>query len=293
MNILYVGPPGETSAEIRETISDAGHAVGACDSIETLRERLENMAALDGMVTRNSLPDGTGLDAVEATRAVFPDTVCVLFTDAGFDEINTEALGNTVVEYIDSELPGATEELVDVLDYGIESQTQTAYPLPDEEETRLSALQRYADDPEELDASFDRLTAIAAALFDVDAATVGFLYGHEERFVGCHGTDVDRLDREDTVCTYTILDEGVTVISDTQADPRFAENDELMEENIRFYAGAPIEASDGSKIGVFCLFDSESRTFGDQQREQLTMLAAEVMNQLELRRRLRGGETDG
>jgi hypothetical protein len=251
------------------------------------------MNSLDGLVTRYSLPDGTGLDAVEATRAAFPDTVCVLFTDAGFDEIDTEALGSTVVEYIDSGLPGATEELLDVLDYGIESQTQTAYPLPDGEETRLSALRRYADDPAELDASFGRLTEIATALFDVDAATVGFLYGHEERFVACHGTDVDRLEREDTVCTYAILDDGVTVISDTQADPRFADNEELIEEDIRFYAGAPIEASDGSKIGVFCLFDSEPRTFGDEQRAQLTMLAAEVMDQLELRRRLRGGETDG
>jgi GAF domain-containing protein len=138
-----------------------------------------------------------------------------------------------------------------------------------------------------LDASLDRLTRVAQALFEVDAATVGFVEAHHERFIACQGTDIDRLDRERTICTYAIVDEGPTVIPDTRDDPRFDSNDALAAADIRFYAGAPVRTPDGAAIGVFCLFDDEPRSFSARDRDLLSLLADEVMEQLDLRRRLR------
>jgi GAF domain-containing protein len=239
------------------------------------------------VITEYDLPDGTGLELIGYAREIHPDVTGILFTDAGFEAIDTDSLAGAVVEYVDKGAPDARDELVDLLSFSIENRSQTAYPLPSDEDRRLDAVEAYVDDADALDASLDRLTRVARALFDVDAATVGFVEAHHERFLACQGTDVDRLDREETICTYTILDEGPTVIADTREDPRFSANDAVESASIRFYAGAPIRTSDGDAVGVFCLFDDEPRSFSARDRDLLSLLADEVMAGLDLRRRLR------
>lgn len=143
--------------------------------------------------------------------------------------------------------------------------------------------------------SLDRLTELATALFDIDAAAVGLIHEHSERFLSCSGISLDPMDREDTVCTYAILDDEVTVIEDLQDDPRFSDNEGLETAGVRFYASAPIGTPDGQAIGTFCVYQDEPRTFSESDREQLSLLADEAMEQLVLRRRLREaseGEAD-
>lgn len=147
--------------------------------------------------------------------------------------------------------------------------------------------------------SIDRLSELATATFDTRSAAVGLVDAHEERFLSCYGASFDPLDREETICTYTILNEGeVTVVEEVSTDPRFSENEGLAAAGIEFYAGAPIVTSDGYAIGVFCLHDAESRSFSTRERELLMLFAEETMEQLELHRRLRSdeasrGEVDG
>jgi GAF domain-containing protein len=285
MRVLCVDPAAEDGRATRAALREAGIDATVCGSVAEASEALD--ASVAGLVTEYDLPDGTGLELVERARGTVPDLTCVLFTDTGFDELGTATLGSAVVEYVEKGTPGAREELVDLLTFGVDNRTQTAYPLPENEDARLDAVEQYVDDPDAFEESLGRLTSVAAALFDVDAATVGFLDAHQERFVACHGTDVDRLDREDTICTYTILDDEPTVIPDTRDDPRFDTNESLVEAEIRFYAGAPIRATDGEAIGVFCLFDDEPGTFTNEDRDLLSTLADDVMDRLELRRRLR------
>lgn len=290
MRVLCVDPDVDEGRATASAIRDADVDAAVCGTLGEAREALDD--TVDGVVTEYDLPDGTGLELVEAARDIVPDVTCVLFTDADFDELETAALGPAVVEYVDRRPPGARDELVDLLTFSIDNRSQTAYPLPPNEEARLDAIEQYVADPDALDTSLSRLTTVAAALFDVEAATVGFIEAHRERFLACHGTDVDSLDREDTVCTYTILDDEVMVIPDTREDPRFDTNDSLVAANIRFYAGAPIQTDDGEAIGAFCLFDSEPRSFGTEDRELLSTLADEVMANLELRQRLRAARAE-
>lgn len=287
MSILCVDPADGTRRDTEAELVDAGFDATACGSLDEARGAIDADDSIAGVVSEYRLPDGTGLDVVAYAREALPDVTGVLFTDAGFDEMDTDALGDTVVEYVDKGAPDAHAELVDLLSFSIDNRSQTAYPLPVDEADRLEAVEDYVDDVDALDASLDRLTEIARSLFDVEAATVGFLEAHHERFVACRGTDVDRLDREDTICTYAILDEGPTVIPDTREDPRFSDNDQLSAAEIRFYAGAPIRTTDGEAIGVFCLFDTEPGSLDERGRELLSLLADEVMDQLDVRRQLR------
>ena len=286
MNVLCVDPSADERRDTSAALDGAAFDTTTCGSLDEARGVLA-ADAVSGVVTEYDLPDGTGLELVEYAREIHPDITAVLFTDAGFEAIDTDSLSGAVVEYVNKDVPDARDELVDLLSFSIDNRSQTAYPLPADEDRRLDAVEEYVDDADDLDDSLDRLTRIARALFDVDAATVGFVEAHHERFLACQGTDVDRLDRERTICTYTILDEGPTVITDTREDPRFESNAALEEATIRFYAGAPIRTPDGDAVGVFCLFDDEPRSFPERDRTLLSLLADEVMAGLETRRRLR------
>ncbi|MFB6233841.1 MAG: GAF domain-containing protein [Halopenitus sp.] len=293
--ILCVDPDPSDLAATREALGPDFETVGAT-SLGDARATLSGDVGVDCVVTEYDLPDGTGLELVREVRESFPDAACIVFTDRPIEQIDTAAFGNVVSEYLRKEGAGGHEELRDLVEHSLAFDSQTAYPLPKDEDARLAALERYAADPEALGDLIDRLTEIATELFGVNSAAVGLVDEHHEQFLSCHGASFDPLDRDASICTYTILEDDVTVVEDVQADPRFEENEGLAAANIRFYAGAPIVTPDGHPIGTFCLQHGESRTFSDRDRELLELFAAETMDQLELRRRLRevdGGESDG
>ncbi|GGL73276.1 GAF domain-containing protein [Halocalculus aciditolerans] len=290
--LLYVDPdPGEREATTR-ALADAGFETTACSSLDDARAVLDGPESVDCLVTEYDLSDGTGLELFRDARDATPDATCILYTDRPLDDIDTAAFGDVVADYLRKD-DDAIDELVSLVEHSQTVFPQTAYPLPEDEGARVAALDRYTADPEGLDAALDRLTELAVALFDLDSAAVGLIDAHHERFLSCHGAAFDAMDREDTVCTFTILDDDVTVIEDLADDPRFEANQGLRDANIRFYAGAPLTTPDGHPIGVFCLHDSIPREFAAEDRERLRLLADEAMSQLDLHRRLdERGERD-
>ncbi|PSQ57118.1 small GAF containing sensor [Halobacteriales archaeon SW_7_71_33] len=292
MTVLCVDPDPDERAATVAALETAGLSVRAVDSVSAARDALDGDGddVVDCLVTEYDHPDGTGLDLVAHARETAPDTACVLYTDRDPAAIDTVALGDAVAEYLQKGEDGH-DRLVELVGFSVATRSQTAYPLPDDEDARLAALDRFAADPDELDAALARLTEIAAATLDVDAAAVGLIDAHQERFLGCYGIDIDRMDREDTVCTYAILEEGVTVVEDLHEDPRFADNEAIEASGLRFYAGAPVVALDGSKIGTFCLFDFAPRSLSAEDRALLELFAAEAGDQLALRGRLQEQET--
>ncbi|MFE1745945.1 ATP-binding protein [Coleofasciculus sp. H7-2] len=161
----------------------------------------------------------------------------------------------------------------------------TTVPLPPNEIERLEALRRYniLDTPPE--ESFDRITALAARLFDVPIAIVSLVDKFRAWFKSCYGFDTREINREATMCSFAILSDDVLVVADTRKDPRFACMPyAISEPGIRFYAGAPLIAKDGFNLGTLCLVDSKPRhELSAEQRATLADLAAMVVDELELR----------
>lgn len=291
--ILCVDPSGSDREVTRDAL-DSAYDVETAASLSGAQNALTE-GAVECLVTEYDLPDGTGLELIRAARNAAPDAACILFTDRPLEDVDTAAFGDVVAEYLSKDAPDAHGELAELVDHAVAFRNQTAYPLPDDEDARLAALERYAATPESLGTSLDRLTELATALFDLDAAAVGLMDAHEQRFLSCFGVSFETVEREETVCTYALLDEGVTVIEDAREDPRFEDNEGLRTADIRFYASAPVTTPEGHAIGTFCVYDDEPRSFADRDRELLSLLADEVMEQLVLRRRLSetGGEHDG
>lgn len=290
--ILCVDPDPAASERTRTALVDADFAVDRVGSVADARERLDDGRAIDCVVSEYDLPDGTGLELFETARDLAPDAACVLFTETALSDVDSAAFGEVVAEYVQKQ-DGDRAELVGVVEHALAFRTQTAYPLPDNEAARVAALEQYAVDVDALDDSLDRLTELATALFDVNASAIGLVDTHHQEFLSCHGVSFEPMDREETVCTYALLDEAVTVIEDLADDPRFEDNDGLAAANIRFYASAPLVTPDGQPIGTFCIYDDEPRGFADRDRELLGMLADQAMEQLVLHRRLRDATRGG
>lgn len=285
MKVLCADTSPDDRSAVRAALEDAGYSVREAESLADASEALESWGPVDALITEHELPDGTGLELIEHARETSPDAACALYTHASFEELDTAAFDD-VVEYVPKD--AGPDGLVEFVEFSAAARTQTSYPLPDDEDARIEALQPYVEIPEAFSDSIDRLTEIARELFDIDAAAVGLVDAHEERFVSCRGRSLDRLDREDSVCTYALLDQGVTVIEDVQEDPRFENIEALREADIGFYAGAPLVTSEGHAIGMFCLFDDDPQSFSERNRELLSTLAEEAVAGMELQQRTRG-----
>ncbi|MBD2093730.1 PAS domain-containing protein [Trichocoleus sp. FACHB-591] len=157
--------------------------------------------------------------------------------------------------------------------------------LPENEAKRLEALRRYnvLDTPPE--AAFDRVTSLAARLFQMPTVLVSLVDESRAWFKSCYGFNQQEVPRHDSICNLALLANDVLVIPDARQDDRFACNPFVQNEpTLRFYAGAPLITQDGFNLGTLCLLDTTPRdALTQEQLEILTDLAAIVVDELELR----------
>lgn len=158
-------------------------------------------------------------------------------------------------------------------------------PVPPNEIDRLQALHRYEvlDTPAEDE--FDDFTALAAQICETPISLVSLVDETRQWFKSKIGVEVDEMPRDVAFCAHTILDDHLLEIPDALNDDRFRENPLVISDpNIRFYAGAPLVAPDGFKLGSLCVIDCEPRQLDRHQREALARLSRQVVRLLELRR---------
>ncbi len=158
-------------------------------------------------------------------------------------------------------------------------------PIPANETERLAALHRYKilDTPPE--AAFDRITTLAARLFNMPIALISLVDESRAWFKSCIGFTAREVPRDATLCSFAVLTNEPLIISDTRLDERFACNPFVQSEpGVRFYAGAPLLSRDGFNLGTLCLLDTQPRNwFSAEQQATLVDLAAMVVDELELR----------
>jgi GAF domain-containing protein len=155
--------------------------------------------------------------------------------------------------------------------------------IPANEATRLAALQALQILDTEAEERFDRITRLAAKVFEVPIAAVSLVDSEREWFKSCQGLTVREGSRAISFCGHAILTDEPMIIEDARQDPRFADNPQVVgEQGIRFYAGYPVETLDGMRVGVLCLKDRRQRQFGAPERAMLRDLAAWTEHELNL-----------
>ncbi|MBL8218530.1 MAG: PAS domain S-box protein [Bryobacterales bacterium] len=158
------------------------------------------------------------------------------------------------------------------------------HPIPPDEIARLAALRRYGVLDTEPEDSYDRLTRIAAQLFQTSSAAVCMIDEQRQWFKSCHGLSVSESPRAGSFCSHTILGAEPMVVCDARRDPRFAASPFVTGAPfLRFYAGAPLITPAGHRVGTLCVFDTEPRASAEPTLlRSLTDLAALTVSQLEL-----------
>ena len=255
-------------------------------SVAEATQRLDS-ESVACVVTEYDLADGTGMDVVRSVRENAPQTPCVLYTETRPSEIETDAVEEVIVEYLNKDLADAGDRLGFVVDDVIAHSAQVGFLTPDDEGSRLDALSEYDVDDLPIEDSFERLTDLITSHFDAAVAFIGLLEKDEENFLACTGADWDSLTREETICTHSMLQEDVMVVEDIREDKRFANNDQLHDLGIVSYAGANMTTPEGQVIGQVCLIDHEPRSYDATERAELEQFAETAMEVLELRQSLR------
>ncbi len=251
------------------------------------------------IITEYELPDGTGFDLIGTAQTTCPDAGCILYTDIDPDTIDTTELRGSITEYVGKDSVFGTERLSQLLGTTIETRVQATYPVPQTETERLAALRSYDLDDPDLLSSLDRITDLAADHFDVDRASINIINEHSQDFLACYGDaqDWESMDREDSICTFTILeDDDVMAVADVTEDPRFETRSEtLLDMGIRAYMGANLITSNGLVIGPLCVYDDDPREFSAADEAYLRDLADVAMDLIELHSRLDSvaGDTGG
>ncbi|RZK82393.1 MAG: GAF domain-containing protein [Pedobacter sp.] len=156
------------------------------------------------------------------------------------------------------------------------------------EKARVEAVKSYHifDTAEEKD--YDVLAALASSICQIPIALITFIDEKRQWFKSHHGTDFTENLRELSFCTHAIAsNEEIMIVEDPSADSRFAENPLVTgPTQISYYAGVPLINEDGYALGTLCVLDQRTHQLSADQIAALKILGKQVVDKLELRRKV-------
>lgn len=265
-----------TMEGLREGATDLDVETVGAGTLADAETLLAERAPVDCLVTEYDLPDGTGLELVDRVRSRAPDVTCILYSASGHGRFDTGAHRTAVAEYVDKGAAGSIGRLARLVRVAVSERAQTSYPIPQNESERLAALSSYDLDAAGLEESLSRVTDLAATHFGLPTASINVIGEHAQEFLACHGAAESwaPTPREDSICTFALLDdEPVMTVEDVADDPRFETNGTLADLGIRAYMGADVRPGDRATIGTLCVYDDEPNAFSAADRRYLRTLA--------------------
>lgn len=158
-------------------------------------------------------------------------------------------------------------------------------PAQAEERWRLQTLRSFDVLDTPCEEVFDRLARLARVAIGTRMAAVSLVDADREWFKARIGFDAAEVPRAVSFGTRVLERDTVMVVEDAAQDPAFAGCPLVAAAPlVRFYAGAPLVAVNGQRVGTLCLMDNRPRTFSGNESAFLVELAAMVVRELELRR---------
>jgi two-component sensor histidine kinase len=159
-----------------------------------------------------------------------------------------------------------------------------AVPRMTDEPFRLAAVKRYEilDSPPEAD--FDRITALAADLFNAPVSVIGFVDHERIWFKSHHGLEAAEVGRAAAGRVPVLRSIELQLQTGDQAGVRsFTSLPTAGDDGLRFCIAVPLCTNDGHDVGTLCVIDRAAILFDEQQIRHLKALADIVMDHLERR----------
>lgn len=149
---------------------------------------------------------------------------------------------------------------------------------------RIKTLHKYEllDTPP--DGSFNKMTELAAKIFNVPIAIISLVDSDRIWFKSHFGLDIDQISKDPGLCASAILSDDVYLVEDAKNDPRCLANPLVVGEfGLEFYAAAPLRTKDGHNLGTFCIIDKRQRYINSDQQAMLKQMASIVVDEMEVR----------
>jgi len=128
---------------------------------------------------------------------------------------------------------------------------------------------------------FDRIVADARRIFGVSGASITFIDRERQWSKAVSGMDAIDSPRGSALGDATVHNGKLFVVEDAKWDPRFNGHPWVAgATSVRFFAGFPIEAANGQRIGALCICDPVPRTFDETDDALLGVLAGQVQDEL-------------
>jgi len=148
---------------------------------------------------------------------------------------------------------------------------------PVTEEERQAALDRLGVIGSGSDPRVDRIAQMARDLLGASGASVTFIDHGRQWIKSAVSVSSDDMPRVDAFCNTTIAGSRLFIVEDATKDARFASHPWVVgDEHVRFYAGYPLEAPEGVRVGALCVVDTKPRHFTSAEASLLRDLALQV-----------------
>ena len=113
-------------------------------------------------------------------------------------------------------------------------------PLPQNERPRLESLRSFLTLGTPSEQVFDDIARLAALICDTPVAVIAFIDEKRVWFKAKIGLELDGIPRDDSFCSYAILQSDMLIVPDPLSDERFMSSFLVKEIGIQFYAGIPL-----------------------------------------------------
>ncbi|MES2477646.1 MAG: GAF domain-containing sensor histidine kinase [Bacteroidota bacterium] len=152
--------------------------------------------------------------------------------------------------------------------------------MTNNEMERILALSDLDLDYTNFNNNFSDLARLAAKIAGTEISLVSIIDTYTQWVISNYGMDSGPVNREDTICQYTIAEEHYFEIPDLSLDARFADKDFVTSTlNLRYYFGLPINVQ-GQNIGSLCVIDNKPKKLSPEKIELLKIIATEIVNRL-------------
>ncbi|MGH1550249.1 GDSL-type esterase/lipase family protein [Leifsonia poae] len=174
-------------------------------------------------------------------------------------------------------------QIVDALAPALqEREAQRAVPTADGAE-RVEAIERLKLSRRGGDSRLDGIVSTAKRTLGTEIAMFTVLDDRSEWPLASTGAVLDSIPIEQSACIHTIQTDDGMVVPNAEEDERFATNALVTgPAGLHYYAGYPVEAPDGTRIGALCVFGRAPRDRADGEADLDVLRELALLAQREL-----------
>lgn len=147
---------------------------------------------------------------------------------------------------------------------------------------RLTKLAEYDIDYSKDFDDLDDLSKLAAHISGTPISLINLIGANTQWSISDYGLNVEQIQRKDSICDYTILEEEYLELTDLDKSDVFKDKIHVAgDPKIIYYFGIPLKTLDGINIGAVCVMDKQNHSFSPEKIEMFKIIADEVMRRLD------------